>query len=79
MCAGTREDGTTIDPNDPFWGDLHATAHTARTRPAAWREQRAIYGTLADDPRFATAFDTWVQLIWQEGARAALVRYNAAD
>jgi mannitol 2-dehydrogenase len=79
MCAGTREDGTAIEPNDPQWDALRATAQAARHRPKAWLEQRAIYGTLAKDDRFASAFAQWLQLIWQEGARAALAQYISAN
>ncbi|WP_306132650.1 mannitol dehydrogenase family protein [Roseivivax marinus] len=77
MCTGEREDGTRIEPNDPFWNDLQAAAVAARSDPAAWLAQRGFYGPLADAPRFAEAFGDWLGLIWAEGARAALRRYVA--
>ena len=75
MCAGTREDGTAIAANDPLWPDLQAAARAAQSRPAAWLEQRHLYGALADDPRFAERFARWLTLIWSEGAAAAVAAY----
>ncbi len=75
MCEGTREDGSTIEPNDPFWSELQAAARSARERPRAWLEQRRIYGDLADDARFGDAFDHWLDRIWSEGTEAALSAY----
>ncbi|WP_372838183.1 mannitol dehydrogenase family protein [Phaeovulum sp.] len=76
MCAGTREDGTAITPNDPNWNALQAAAMAAKTRPSAWLEQREYYGSLAQDARFAAAFDRWLGMIWQKGTRAALQLYS---
>ncbi|MEM9104189.1 MAG: mannitol dehydrogenase family protein [Pseudomonadota bacterium] len=75
MCEGTREDGTGIEPNDPFWDVLSATAHEARQRPRAWLEQDQFYGDLADMPAFADLFEKWLTLIWQQGCETALNRY----
>jgi mannitol 2-dehydrogenase len=79
MCAATREDGTVIEANDPNWSDLHQTALVAKSDPMAWLSMSRIYGDLADDPRFATAFCDWLTLIWSQGLRAALRAYVAAD
>ncbi|WP_415183839.1 mannitol dehydrogenase family protein [Phaeovulum sp.] len=76
MCEGTREDGSRIDPNDPFWDRLNSAATAAKTRPQAWLEQVHIYGDLADTPRFADAFAYWLGLIWSEGCEAALRSYT---
>ncbi|MEM7526077.1 MAG: mannitol dehydrogenase family protein [Pseudomonadota bacterium] len=75
MCAGTREDGSAIAPNDPHWEALGVAAQEARQRPMAWLEQRRLYGDLADEPRFAEAFGKWLTLIWREGCGAALMAY----
>lgn len=75
MCAGTREDGSTIEPNDPFWDALTAVAQQAKDDPGAWLEQRQTYGDLADQPRFAAAFDKWLRMIWAEGTEAAMAAY----
>lgn len=77
MCAGTREDGTEIAANDPFWPELQAAARTARTDPASWVLQSWLYGDLGQDPRFAECFSNWLALIWEEGCQAALARYLA--
>ncbi|MEM6738720.1 MAG: mannitol dehydrogenase family protein [Pseudomonadota bacterium] len=75
MCAGTREDGTPIAPNDPFWADLSAAAERARKDPAAWLAQSHIYSSLAQATPFAEGFTRWLALIWREGTRAALRDY----
>ena len=75
MCAGTREDGTTIAPNDPFWDDLVAAATAARNDPRAWLEMRNNYGDLADQPRFADAFGKWLTMIWADGIEATIDAY----
>ncbi|MBF9034402.1 mannitol dehydrogenase family protein [Rhodobacterales bacterium HKCCE2091] len=76
MCAGRREDGTTIQPNDPNWDDLRAAAARARDRPLAWLEQSSLYGDLAGAERFASAFETWLRRIWAEGTETVLAAYS---
>lgn len=78
MCEGTREDGSTIVPNDPFWSDLNAAAKAARERPQAWLDQRQIYGDLGQNTEFAEAFDHWLTMIWDSGAEAAIKAYLAS-
>jgi mannitol 2-dehydrogenase len=75
MCAGSREDGTAIEPNDPQWERLTAAAAAARERPRAWLEQPSIYGDLYGNAVFGDAFDRWLAMIWQEGTAAALATY----
>ncbi len=75
MCAGAREDGSTIAPNDPIWPDLQAAARAARANPAQWLGVANLYGEIGQDPRFAQAFVDWLDCIWQEGSRAAIARY----
>ncbi len=75
MCYGTREDGSAIEPNDPFWDDLQAVARRAKDDPKAWLEMRQTYGDLADQPRFADAFTRWLAMIWAEGTAAAMDAY----
>ena len=77
MCAGTRENGTAIEPNDPVWEALSAAAAQARNRPAAWLEQSRIYGDLAEAKPFAEAFGGWLTLIWDEGCGTAMRNYCA--
>ena len=77
MCEGRREDGTAIEPNDPFWDTLRSAAKAARERPRAWLEQRRFYGDLAEAPRFADAFERWLDRIWSNGCEASLRAYAA--
>ncbi|EPX75408.1 mannitol dehydrogenase family protein [Salipiger mucosus] len=74
-CAGTLEDGTAIGPNDPDWNNLVARATAARDTPALWLEQRAVYGALAGDARFAEAFTRWLTRLWNEGTETVVTSY----
>ncbi len=75
MCEGTREDGSLIEPNDPFWGALNATALKAKNNPQAWIDQEQAYGDLGANPRFAESFAKWHGLIQSDGTEAALQAY----
>ncbi len=77
MCEGTREDGSLIEANDPYWGDLQARAKAAKAHPLSWLEMRHIYGDLADDAGFSNSFCRWFDLIWSSGLAAALDAYCA--
>jgi len=72
-----RENGSEIEPNDPLWADLNIVAGLARTRPAAWLEQSQFYDDLIDAQPFAQEFESWLELIWTEGCKAALEKYTA--
>lgn len=78
MCQGTRDNGSTIEPNDPFWPSLNSVAQEARTNPRRWLEMRQSYGDLADAPVFAEAFQHWLTLIYRDGMAATLKRYLEA-
>ena len=71
MCAGTREDGSAIEPNDPGRSDRRAAAEAARLRPSAWLEQQDTYGSPVEEPRFVDAFKKWLCAIWPRGTAAA--------
>ena len=75
MCAGTREDGSHIEANDPLWDLLTTTAAQARTRPLAWLEMTQIYGDLAGQPHFAAAFEGWLRSLYQDGVEDTVRRY----
>jgi len=77
MCEGTREDGSRIEPNDPIWDDLTECATHARKTPVSWLEMRHIYGDLANAPRFASAFERWLTIIYSEGMQSAIRQYLA--
>ncbi|MBR3370986.1 MAG: mannitol dehydrogenase family protein [Rhodobacteraceae bacterium] len=74
-CAGTREDGSVIAPNDPNWTALQPVALAARKTPLLWLEQRQYYGDLAQHPRFADAFCDWLAMIHTQGVDASLAQY----
>ena len=78
MCEGTREDGTVIEPNDPYWDALQTAARAAKTRPQAWLEQSHIYGDLATAPRFANAFTKALTSIWEKGCAQTIMDYAKA-
>jgi len=75
MCEGTREDGSVIEPNDPFWSDLQRAASQAKDDPDVWLSQSSLYGTDLADSHFADLFKDWLGMIWSEGAAAALKKY----
>lgn len=79
MCQGTREDGSQIEPNDPIWDQLTTCAQHAIEEPTVWLEMHQIYGDLAKETRFASAFDSWLTLIYREGVESAIRRYVQAD
>ena len=74
-CEGTREDGSIVEPNDPNWDELTATAKAAMDTPAAWLELRHIYGDLADQPAFAEPFAKWLTQIYADGIEATIESY----
>jgi len=75
MCAGVREDGSTIAPNDPNWAALQAAALSARGRPSDWLSLTGAYGDLADDARVVKGFDRWLRHVWNHGTEDALIEY----
>ncbi len=77
MCAGEREDGSVIEPNDPHWERLHATALAARGTPRIWLEQSSVYGALAENVAFAPVFCDWLDALWRTGCRPVLRSYLA--
>lgn len=76
-CAGSRADGSQIEPNDPFWSDLQPIALEARATPSKWLAMSHIYDDLAQEPAFADAFARWLSLIWEDGVDAAMRAYLA--
>jgi mannitol 2-dehydrogenase len=76
MCAGTREDGSVIEANDPVWDELRQAAQAAKDQPAAWLEQSNIYGDLANSKPFSEAFSRWLTLLWTQGGEASLKAYS---
>ena len=75
MCAGTREDGSEIAANDPMWDDLTTAAMAAKDDPQQWLAQKALYGDLADNAAFATAFGDWLTMLWRDGTEKTIQAY----
>jgi mannitol 2-dehydrogenase len=76
-CYGTTDSGAVIEPNDPSWERLQATAKAAKDAPAAWLAMEDIYGDVGRSPIFAEAFAHALNALWADGARATLTRYLA--
>lgn len=74
-CEGKREDGTTIEPNDPNWTELNAAALAARDNPQDWLDQHHYYGDLASNERYAAAFIRWHKALSQTGVENAIGTY----
>ena len=78
ICQGTRDDGSAIAPNDPYWPALTERAQEAMIRPRHWLEMRQSYGDLADAPAFADAFERWLTMMYRDGMAATLQHYIEA-
>ncbi|HEY4191703.1 MAG TPA: mannitol dehydrogenase family protein [Mesorhizobium sp.] len=76
-CFGATDSGAIIEPNDPSWGRLQATAKAAREAPAAWLGMEDIYGEVGRAPAFTEAFAHALNALWADGARATVTRYLA--
>jgi mannitol 2-dehydrogenase len=77
-CAGTSESGKTIDPADPIWPRLAATAEAAKDRPEAWLDMGDIYGVVGQNQQFRQAFAGWLRMIWSSGTARTLETYLQA-
>ena len=76
-CHGTTDSGAVIEPNDPNWERMQATAKAAKDDPRAWLAMEDIYGDVGRAPVFAEAFSAALKALWADGARATLGRYLA--
>lgn len=75
-CAGTDEAGRTIAPNDEAWDDLQARALAARTDPAAFLSNTAVFADLGTAQPFSDAFARHLDALWTVGTAAVLDRYQ---
>ncbi|MHA6686914.1 mannitol dehydrogenase family protein [Mesorhizobium sp. A556] len=76
-CFGTTDSGAVIEPNDPSWDRLQATAKAAKDAPAAWLAMEDIYGDVGRSEAFTVAFAHALDELWAKGARETLTRYLA--
>jgi mannitol 2-dehydrogenase len=77
-CYGESESGKVIPPNDPSWDRLQTVAKPARQNPSAFLSMRDIFGELAENPTYVTAFSAALSSLWAKGVRATLAEYLAA-
>ncbi|MBZ9677796.1 mannitol dehydrogenase family protein [Mesorhizobium sp. ES1-1] len=78
-CFGTTDSGAVIEPNDPSWDRLQATARAAKDAPAAWLAMEDIYGDVGRATAFVEAFGHALKMLWADGTRATLTRYLAGS
>jgi mannitol 2-dehydrogenase len=75
-CAGRSDSGKLIEPNDPNWERLQATAKTAQSSPRAWLGMTDIYGDLANHKAFASAFAAALASLAKRGTAETLKAYT---
>ncbi len=74
-CFGVDECGAEIEPNDPSWNRLKASAEQARSDPERWLAMKEVYGDVGGSARFRTAFSSALSYVWSDGTEAALRTY----
>lgn len=74
-CYGSTEGGNDIPANDPQWERLNLLAKKARENPRAWLELTDVYGPLARDKAFETAFVKALSSLWDKGISATVEQY----
>ena len=77
-CFGTTDSGAVIEPNDPNWDRLQATAKAAKGDAAAWLAMEDIYGEVGKSTVFAESFVKALSALWADGTRKTLARYIGA-
>ena len=75
MCEGTREDGTTIEPNDPLWSELTSIAKQSKDQPEVWLQQSKIYGVLSQNTHFVNSFSYWLKELFAKGVEQTITQY----
>jgi len=76
-CFGTTDSGAVIEPNDPSWDRLTAQAKLAKADPKAWLAMTDIFGPLATNEAYVTAFTNALTSLWSIGTQATLEKYLA--
>lgn len=75
MCFGEREDGTTIEANDPNWDSLNTAAKQSKVNPSLWLQQPNFYGELAQHSKYSERFSYWLNKVWEDGTESAIQAY----
>jgi mannitol 2-dehydrogenase len=71
-AEGVDEQGEPIDVVDRYAGHLTSLARRQREDPSAFISNRDLFGDLADDERFVTAYRSTLAFLHQRGARATV-------
>ena len=71
-AEGADEQGEPIDVADRRREPLMAAADRSRQDPLAFVTQREVFGDLADEPRFTTAYADALASLHERGARLTL-------
>lgn len=74
-CYGETDSGKIIEPNDPSWDLLNATAIKARNNPSLWLDMQDIYGSVGEDEHFRTHFEQHLNALWSDGTEAVLTAF----
>lgn len=74
-CYGETDDGRPIEPNDPNWERLSATARLARDEPTVWLDMADVYGAVGRVEAFRDRFSHALRALWSDGTAAVLGRY----
>ncbi|MEM8956389.1 MAG: mannitol dehydrogenase family protein [Pseudomonadota bacterium] len=74
-CMGHNEAGQPIAPNDPDWDNLTMRANRAREDPEIWLSMDDVYGDVAEDVRFGSAFADALEQLITKGTAATLKTY----
>lgn len=74
-CFGTTESGRVVEPNDPNWDRLLASARAAKDSPVTWLQMADIYGDVGRSEAFQVRFSTILKALWAEGVVAVVTRY----
>ena len=77
-CMGVSDAGKVIEPNDPNWDRLQATARAAATDPVRWLAMEDIYGDLARNAEVVAVFAGFLRDLGARGSRAVLADFIAA-
>ena len=75
-CLAKRDDGTTIEPNDPNWAALQVVARQAEEKPVLWIDQQQYYGDIANNTPFREDFVKWVSMLADKGVKETLDAYG---
>ncbi len=74
-CYGETESGKEVPPNDPSWERIQTAARRARSDPRAFLGLRDIFGKLAEEPAYVSAFSSALSALWADGVRSTLADY----